>query len=76
MSTKLARWGNSLGLRIGRDLAEAAAWKAGQILCLRLLDSGEVIVRAAKPRAIPDGFRVPDKEALRQPTDAEILAQW
>ena len=76
MSTKLARWGNSLGLRIGRDLAECAAWKAGDILCLRLLDSGEVIVRAAKPRGVPEGYKVPDKEAVRQPTDEEVLAQW
>lgn len=76
MSTKLARWGNSMGLRISREIIESAGWMAGEILCLRLLDSGELMVRAAKPRAIPDGYKVPDKEALREPTDAEILAQW
>ena len=76
MPTKLARWGNSLALRINRNICEGANLQADDQMYIRLLDSGDILVRAAKPRAIPDGYKVPDKEALREPTDAEILAQW
>ena len=52
MPTKLCRWGNSLGLRIPRTIADVARLKAGDQLVIRLLDSGDILVRAANPNAV------------------------
>jgi antitoxin component of MazEF toxin-antitoxin module len=73
---RLSKWGHSLGLRIPKHVATCAALKVGDELGVRLLDCGSLLVTPTKPRGVPDGYKVPDKEAVRQPTDEEILAQW
>lgn len=49
MQTKIQRWGNSLGLRIPKSLAEQAGVEAGSEVDLAVED-GELIVR---PRRAP-----------------------
>jgi len=73
---RLCKWGNSLGLRIPKHVAECAALKLGDEVSVRALDGGDVRVRAAKPRKIPHGYKVVEGEVVREPTDDEILAQW
>lgn len=53
----LSRWGNSLGLRLPKYVTERAALQAGDQVHVRLLDSGEILVRVARARAIPAVFR-------------------
>jgi antitoxin component of MazEF toxin-antitoxin module len=62
MPVKLSRWGNSLGLRISRDIIERAALKPGDLMFIRLTDSGDIIVRPFKAREIPEGYQVPGTE--------------
>lgn len=45
MSTRLCRWGHSLGLRLPSVIAQAAGLKAGSYLEVRLLDNGEIRLR-------------------------------
>jgi antitoxin component of MazEF toxin-antitoxin module len=40
----IARWGNSLALRIPKSVAEAAGIKAGSPVGVRTLDSGGVLI--------------------------------
>ena len=47
MRTKIQKWGNSLGLRIPKALAEDAGVKAGSEVDLAIED-GELIVRPAR----------------------------
>ncbi len=47
---KLCKWGNSLGLRVPAYVADCAHLKAGDQLSVRLLDSGDILVRPMKPR--------------------------
>lgn len=59
MPTKLNRWGNSLGLRLPQYVVERAGLAAGDHLYVRLLDSGEIMIRAVKPGgALDPEYRV------------------
>jgi antitoxin MazE len=49
MTTQLARWGNSLGLRIPKGLADRAQLVEGDAVQLAVED-GAIIVRAARPQ--------------------------
>lgn len=77
----VSAWGNSLGLRLPKYVTERAAIRAGDQVYVRLLDSGEILVRVVKARDIPAVFKplvlgdgVP---ALSKPlTDEEVVAQW
>lgn len=73
MPTKLCRWGNSIGLRIGKYQAEVAGLRIGDEVYVRLLDSGDLLVSAAKPRKTPGGSF---SGAVVEKTDEQILAEW
>jgi len=49
MSTTVSRWGNSLALRIPREVAEAARWAEGTAVRFRVED-GSVTVAPCRPR--------------------------
>lgn len=78
--TMLSRWGNSLGLRLPKYVTERAALQAGDHVYVRLLDSGEILVRIARAKDIPAVFRPLDGDrvsAASQPnTDEDILKAW
>ncbi len=48
-TTHLAKWGNSLGLRIPKSFAEETGVEAGSEVDLSVRD-GELIVRPSRPR--------------------------
>ena len=77
---KLSRWGNSLGVRIPAHVAQRAAMQEGDEIYVRLLDSGEVLMRVAKARDVPTVFwpltgdGVP--AASKPLTDAVVRSLW
>ena len=71
MATTLNRWGQSIGLRIPRAVAECAALKVGDSVHVRLLDSGDLLVRAARPRESPVGYVPGNAPAKGESTKAE-----
>ena len=50
MPTKLCKWGNSIGLRIPRNVVDCGALKSGDEMHVRLLDTGDILVRTVKPQ--------------------------
>jgi len=73
----LCRWGNSLGLRIPRYVADCAHLKPGDVLKVRLLDSGEILVSPAIPRSVTVGQADSATENCAPPLSAEeVLEQW
>jgi antitoxin MazE len=54
MHTKIQKWGNSLGLRIPKAMAEEAGVKAGSDVEL-VVDRGRLVIRPAQP-----AFRLED----------------
>ena len=73
MSTRLSRWGHSIGLRVPRHVLECAGLRAGDEVFIRALESGDVLVRAVKPREPPGGSVT---GAVVEKTDEQILAEW
>jgi antitoxin MazE len=51
MQVNVARWGNSLGLRIPKDIAEQAGLRAGCRVEVEAAN-GRVIISPAKPRYV------------------------
>ncbi len=47
-STQLAKWGNSLALRIPKELAQSAKLREGDPVTLRVAEEGKVVVRATR----------------------------
>jgi antitoxin component of MazEF toxin-antitoxin module len=41
---KVCRWGNSLGLRLPKEIATSAGLRPGALVRVRLLDNGSIIV--------------------------------
>ena len=75
MPTRLTRWGHSTALRVPRLVLECAGLRAGDEVYVRALDSGDVLIRAVKPR--PDAFdESAGRPAPKELTEAEILAGW
>jgi antitoxin MazE len=50
MTTELGRWGNSLGVRIPKALAERAGLQEGDRVSLDVANDGALVIRAATPR--------------------------
>lgn len=48
MTTQLARWGNSLGLRLPKSVAQAARLEEGDAVEI-LVEDGTILVRPARP---------------------------
>ena len=69
MQVNVARWGNSLGLRIPKGIAEQAGLRAGSRVEIEAAD-GRVIVTAAKPRyVLADLLKDMTPEAMRDAFD-------
>jgi len=47
-TTQIAKWGNSLGLRIPKALAEEAQLQAGEPVTLTVARAGDLVIRRAR----------------------------
>ncbi len=54
--TKINRWGNSLGLRLPKEIAASAGLISGAYVRVRLLDCGALLVT---PVAVPIAIATP-----------------
>jgi antitoxin MazE len=70
MKTQIARWGNSIAVRIPKSIAEAAKLRAGDHLELSVEDSGVVKIRKKKVAGkLKDLLRGVTSENLHAETD-------
>lgn len=79
MPTKLCKWGHSLGIRVPQHIAERASLRAGDYMYVRLMDSGDIVIRPVSARAIPAGYLPSDGASISKSevlTEEEVLAQW
>ena len=47
---KLSRWGNSIGMRLPRNVVETVNLKEGDEILVRVLDSGNILVMPISER--------------------------
>jgi antitoxin MazE len=69
MQVNVARWGNSLGLRIPKDVAEQAGLRAGCRVEIAAED-GRIVISPARPRyVLSDLLEGMTPEAMREAFD-------
>jgi len=70
MKTQIARWGNSIAVRIPKTVAEAAKLRAGDYLEMAVEDSGVVRMRKKQGKpSLKDLIRAITPENLHTETD-------
>lgn len=69
MSSRIGRWGGSLSVRIPKNVASGAALVAGDRVYVRLLDSGDVLVR-------PEKGAVTLKPGQTDPGKQKVKTRW
>ena len=69
---KLTRWGNSVGIRINAHILASARLKSGDLVYLRLMDSGDIRVRPVKGRRQAESESA-KTTAMSEPSELE---QW
>jgi antitoxin MazE len=70
MQVNVARWGNSLGLRIPKDVADQAGLKAGSRVEIAA-ENGRIVIAPARPRryVLADLLEGMTPEAVRDAFD-------
>lgn len=76
--SRLSQLGSSRGLRLPKNVVECAGLRVGDLLTVRLLDNGDILIRRAGSPDQPNAAAVTEetRQAMRVPTDEEVLAQW
>ena len=79
MPSKLSKWGNSLGVRLPSYIAERAGLRNGDYLYIKLMDSGDIVIRPVKQTDVHPGYATAG-EAEAKPlavlSDEEVLKEW
>jgi antitoxin MazE len=69
MQVQVARWGNSLGLRIPKDVAQRIGLRAGARVDVEA-EGGRIIISPARPRyVLADLLKGMTREAMREAFD-------
>jgi antitoxin component of MazEF toxin-antitoxin module len=75
MTVKLAKWGNSLGLRLPKYVEERLAIGPGDYVFVTVTDANEIVVRAVKKNAVHPGYS-PLKSPRQNKTVKDELEEW
>lgn len=70
MTTQVARWGNSLGLRLPKSVAEAARIEEGDAVEI-VVDKGAILIRPARPT-----YALRDLVAKVTPDNRHDASDW
>ena len=76
MPVRLCRWGNSLGLRISSYIVHCAHLKAGDLMEIRILANGDIVVRPTKPRNGGGGVAREDGPPKEPPAKKDVPDKW
>ena len=79
MTTKLCVWGNSLGVRLPKYVAEVSGVHAGDYLFITVTEDGAIVIRPVKPRDVHPGYARAGAKAKSKcavPTEAVVQEKW
>lgn len=76
MTTKLCVWGNSLGVRLPKYVADVANVQAGDHLYITVNDAGEILIRAVKPRGVHPGYEQAGSKATTKTVVPAAEEKW
>jgi AbrB family looped-hinge helix DNA binding protein len=75
MTTKLSKWGNSLGLRLPKYVEERLAIGPGDYVFVTVTDANEIVVRPVKPKEVHPGY-APLKSAGKDKRVDDEVDDW
>ena len=76
MTVRLCRWGNSLGLRVSSYIVHCAHLREGDMMSVRLLDNGDILVRPVKPRNGGGSIAREDGSSKESPAKKDVPDKW
>ena len=76
MASKLCVWGNSLGIRLPKYVAEVANVQAGDHLYITVNDAGEILIRAVKPRGVNPGYAQTGSKGTTKTVAPKVEEKW
>lgn len=76
MASKLCKWGHSLGLRVPQHIVERASLRAGDYLYIRLMDSGDIVIRAVNEREVHAGYATDESPATIKNKAPTAEGKW
>ena len=76
MASKLCMWGNSLGVRLTKHVAEVTGVQAGDYLYITVNDSGEIIIRPVKPRDVHPGYAQATSKGTTKTVKPTVEEKW
>lgn len=76
MTTKLCVWGNSLGVRLPKYVADVANVQAGDHLYITVNDAGEILLRAVKPRDAHPGYARSGSKGTKKTVVPPVEEKW
>lgn len=72
MTVKLAKWGNSLGLRLPKYVEERLAIGPGDYVFVTVTDANEIVVRPVKQKEIRLGYAPLKSPSPVKPNEDEL----
>ena len=76
MASKLCVWGNSLGVRLPKYVADVANVQAGDHLFITVGDDGAIIIRPVKPRDVHPGYARAGSEGTAKTVVPTVEEKW
>jgi len=76
MASKLCVWGNSLGVRLPKYVAEVANVQAGDRLYITVNDAGEILIRPVKPRDVHPGYAQAESKGTTKAVVPRVEEKW
>lgn len=76
MASKLCVWGNSLGVRLPKYVADIANVQAGDHLYITVNDAGEIVIRAVKPRDVHPGYAKAKSKVATKTVVPKVEEKW
>ena len=71
---RIAKWGNSLSVRIPTSIAQNLQLTNGEECYLRLLDSGDILIRLARLK--PGASVIEASDSVRQISKSQKPERW
>lgn len=76
MASKLCVWGNSLGVRLPKYVADVTGVQPGDYLYITVNDSGEIVIRPVKQRDVHPGYAQVGSKGTTKTVTPTVEEKW
>ena len=76
MASKLCVWGNSLGVRLPKHIADVTGVQPGDYLYITVNDFSEIVIRPVKPRDVHPGYAQATSKGMTKTVKPTVEEKW